>query len=420
MQRKTTALVMMVGMLGGVAGAWGQIDPPPGPVTGTMKPLTEVEPRTALSAANTPGDAQAVFVISKPGSYYLASNLVVPGGKSGIRIEADDVSIDLLGFSVSGGLKGVTASTLHTGVEIRNGSFRGADYGVFLPDNMGAHVVVRDVRVADMAFNGIYLGEYSSVIGCSVSGTVGTGILVGNDGSVLDSGVSGCGGGILASQRAMIVRCRSTATASDGIRAGLSSRMESCVVVSSGGDGFDVISNSSLTDCTVTASAVGFNVTGVGSTLTGCRANSNTSHGFKLTDENELQDCVADRNILTGISAGAACVVTDCKARRNGTQGIIIGTNSVLTGSYATMNGQAGNYTGIWINGNDCRVENNQSTWNDFGFYSTGTDNILARNTARGNSTNFDIAAGNEVAPILLNPGSNGYAGSTAWSNIAY
>ena len=48
---------------------------PPGPPAPTMKTLDQVEPRTPVSAATTPGDATALYVISQPGSYYLTGNI---------------------------------------------------------------------------------------------------------------------------------------------------------------------------------------------------------------------------------------------------------------------------------------------------------------------------------------------------------
>src|SRR5690606_34458615 len=80
----------------------GPLNPPAGPITPTHKPLGELEPRTALSEANTPGDASAVFVISQPGSYYLTADLVVPANRTAIRIDASDVTIDLNGFAIRG------------------------------------------------------------------------------------------------------------------------------------------------------------------------------------------------------------------------------------------------------------------------------------------------------------------------------
>ncbi len=53
----------------------------------TNKTPQEAEPRTPLSAANTPG------------SCYLTENLVVPAGMSGTRLEAKLIHIDLNGFT---------------------------------------------------------------------------------------------------------------------------------------------------------------------------------------------------------------------------------------------------------------------------------------------------------------------------------
>ena len=39
----------------------GPLDPPVGPITPTFKTLTEVEPRIAINATNTPGDLNNLF-----------------------------------------------------------------------------------------------------------------------------------------------------------------------------------------------------------------------------------------------------------------------------------------------------------------------------------------------------------------------
>src|SRR6187397_293339 len=91
------ALVVACGLLFA-----GPMDPPAGPVTSTYKTLTEVEPRTAINAVNTPGDAQNVFRITQPGSYYLTGNVIAAGGKHGITVTVSNVTIDLNGFALDG------------------------------------------------------------------------------------------------------------------------------------------------------------------------------------------------------------------------------------------------------------------------------------------------------------------------------
>ena len=89
--------------------AQGSLTAPAAPAP-TMKTLNQVEPRLELNGANTPGDADSIYKITQPGSYYLSGNLIGASGKHGIEIAARDVSLDLNGFAltgVAGSLNGV-------------------------------------------------------------------------------------------------------------------------------------------------------------------------------------------------------------------------------------------------------------------------------------------------------------------------
>ncbi|HRJ49802.1 MAG TPA: hypothetical protein PKU91_04680, partial [Phycisphaerales bacterium] len=89
-------------VIGAMAVSAGPLDPPAGPVAGTYKTLTEVEPRIAINAVNTPGGANSLFRITQPGSYYLTGNITGVIGKHGIEIAASGVTIDLMGFDLQG------------------------------------------------------------------------------------------------------------------------------------------------------------------------------------------------------------------------------------------------------------------------------------------------------------------------------
>lgn len=112
----------------------------PGP---TFRTLTEIEPRVAIRRTTTP----APLVISEAGSYYLTAD--VPSlGQGGIRIDADNVQLDLNGFSVSEGtiLQGGAGITINgTNITLSNG---------FVHDNDGAGILCaagnRHVRLVDM------------------------------------------------------------------------------------------------------------------------------------------------------------------------------------------------------------------------------------------------------------------------------
>src|SRR5437870_4522683 len=93
---RSIALVVVAGVLCTIVSLHaGDLNPPPGPVTPTMKTLTEVEPRTAISAVNTPGDGDSLFKITQAGSYYLIGNAQGAAGKTGIEVTASHVTIDL-------------------------------------------------------------------------------------------------------------------------------------------------------------------------------------------------------------------------------------------------------------------------------------------------------------------------------------
>ena len=89
----------------------GDLNPPPGPVSRTMKPLDAIDPRTVVN--DLPGADIAVHLIDQPGQYVLTRDIVGEPGKHGILVIADgDVTIHLNGFSlvgVPGSLDGINS-----------------------------------------------------------------------------------------------------------------------------------------------------------------------------------------------------------------------------------------------------------------------------------------------------------------------
>lgn len=175
----------------------GPLDPPAGPITSTQKPLSEIEPRTAVNATNTPSNAVAHFVISKPGSYYLTGNLKV-AKPIGVQIVSPDVTLDLNGFAII--LEGVNASTAVSGysdgqntyphIVVRNGVVSGAftESGI---DVDGSGCVVEDVVVSGTKGAGISISYNSRITRCTADACE-TGFSLGAGSSLVDSNATNC------------------------------------------------------------------------------------------------------------------------------------------------------------------------------------------------------------------------------------
>lgn len=100
---------------------------PPGPPAPTFKTLSEIEPRQIIVANQEVIEA---IVISAPGSYYLGESITAIPDNNAITITADNVTLDLNGFTVSGNLEvadGIGILVNGDNVTIKNGNVQYAD-----------------------------------------------------------------------------------------------------------------------------------------------------------------------------------------------------------------------------------------------------------------------------------------------------
>ena len=206
----------------------GPLDPPPGPINSTGKTITEVEPRTVINSTNTPGDANSAFKITRSGSYYLAQDYLILGlfdDIHAIEIEADNVTIDFNGFTLtglSGALNGIYTSEGqdYEGITIRNGTIQSFDYGIKLDRNNGTDVVIENMRVVNNDLGGIYLTS-GHVRNCIVKDNENAGLVVTSDAIVEGCTVSNnIGHGIDVGTNAIIRDCIVRSNLSDGVQVG--------------------------------------------------------------------------------------------------------------------------------------------------------------------------------------------------------
>jgi parallel beta-helix repeat protein len=415
--------------------AQGALVPSAGPAE-TMKTLQQIEPRTDI--ATLAGSSSAAHVISQSGSYYLTGNIQAALNKHGIIISADNVAIDLAGFSLIGAGKAV-GSTGHgisalsrRNITVRNGTIRefrqegiNANNGTglvaekLIVENCGsagihgyANVIVRECQCRENAGYGILANGTLLADRCMADGNTSIGIGASGDGSVIRG-------------------CVAQNNGSTGISVGSASTITDCTTRENGGTGISAGAGSSLNNCTAYYNDSNFGMfVSDGSVLQGCTANYNTgtsthSYGIYAASACSVIACTARFNNNTntqgtgstgaGIYASSASTVAHCSARYNEGDGIRVSDDTTVMSNTSANNGNGGTGAGIHATGSDNRVDSNNVANNDYGIHVSTNGNLVVRNSASGNSTNYEIATGNDTGTIQTTP-----VGAGAWDNFQF
>lgn len=384
----------------------GPLNPPGGAVSSTYKTLTEVEPRTVINATNTPGDADSVFKITQPGSYYLAGSITGVSGKHGIEIVASGVTLDLMGYEIvgaAGSQDGVsaTASGLRR-IVVQNGSVR--NWGAMGVDLVTQHAVdclVENLTLTSNATAGLALGDTSIAQRCVVSDNGSTGLVAANSCTLSDCTVSYNGvQGISAQSGAVVRHCTAYSNVGPGIKVGRASTITNCSSSSNLSWGFLTDEGCSVTNSTASNNADGFSV-GPGGVVTACAAESNGNTGFYIAGGGTIQQCTARNNGQAGIYLAFRCLALSNTSELNG-------------------GGGGGNSIGIFTPSSGNRIEGNSCNANSYGILVNGQNNILVRNTCSGNTTNWSLGSNNVFGPIVdrRSPGNGSVSGNSAASSL--
>jgi hypothetical protein len=126
------------------------------------------------------------YIITKPGFYYFTGNLTYSGTGDAISIRADNVILDLMGFSLTGAGKTISSCGINpnfnyndiacNNVEIRNGTVSGFGAGVV---GAGASERVNRITALNNTYGIWVAGGNPSIEGCTCSSN-DRGILVGS------------------------------------------------------------------------------------------------------------------------------------------------------------------------------------------------------------------------------------------------
>jgi len=341
--------------------AQGPLTPPGAPGV-TMKTLQQIEPRTPISSAP--------YVITAPGAYYLTTNLVSAG--HGIVVQAPNVTLDLMGFTVSG-------------------DGESGDYGIYLQGS--AEVPLSGVTVCNGRVEGFHFGLYAAYLSHSrlealqVTRNTAAGMLF-----------SGVGGSACSGNR--ITACTLSRNATFGLY----------VQCQSGGS----IQGNVIADCEMADNSnVGlrlYNATG-------------GSHG-----ENRVERCVLRNNLSSGImmTAVSNTVIEACTVSGQAGRGIEMELSNHNTGMGCLIVKNTGSAGILVSQGKGNRIEGNRVIDNggqsDRGIWTSISEkNLIVRNICIGQASNYDLDTDDTYGPIVTDTGelSAGTAAAHPWANFS-
>jgi len=267
----------------------GNLEPPSGPAP-TMKSLQEIYDKVAIGTEIT----SLPRTIYSSGFYYITQDLTCPSSSNCITIAADNVTLDLMGFSLIG--PGGTGSYYNgvrmfgrTNVEIRNGTVMNfPDSGIYVNGGEGLRIInvravsnerygffvyskgnlIKDCTALSNRLHGFYIGEGSTVTGNTAHDNISHGI-----GVLWGSTVSG-----------------NTAfgNRSNGISAGSGSTVIGNTAYDNSGHGIYALT---------------------GSTVIGNTTNNNSDHGIFLFGNNLADQNTAINNAQGNINSCPTCTI---------------------------------------------------------------------------------------------------------------
>jgi hypothetical protein len=336
------------------------------------------------------------YDVDQPGSYVVTENLTGSAASNGITISADDVTIDLNGFALTGvpnSKDGISAGSNYENIKILNGSIQ--NWGEDGIDISGVtNAIVRELRVSHNADDGMRVGYASRVSDCTLLENTHDG-LVAQNGSIVARCVArdNSDSGLVVGNGCTVRDSVSRQNSADGISAGEGSTVVACTTRSNGDNGIQV---------------------GRGSLVTTSVGYANDDNGIWVNGAGgSVINCSVFGNSLYGIRVGDGCSIMSCTASGNAMDSFYVSSNCYVFGN----NSFEATNSGFRVAGDRNRIDRNHATHGATGYSVTGSDNLIIRNSASGNSgTSYSIGGGNDAGGLETDPSA---ASAGPWDNFS-
>jgi parallel beta-helix repeat protein len=371
----------------------GDLNPPLGPVTPTMKSLQDHDPRIPIDTL--PGDVLSTHVISTPGNYFLRADITGIASRRGISVQSDRVTIDLNGFRLIGGansLDGITDEDLpfneKANLVIRNGFIDGwGGSGIVF---VNTSVNITNVVAENNTISGFSMNK-SILSGCRAVGNGMFGFSVTMSTMRQCSAFDNTQDGIRASSFSTIADCVARGNTGHGIFLAQESSARSSASSQNDGAGFSLVQACQTSDCTASFNDLSGFLLSNRSIVRGCTAAFNMMHGFEAVNQHPcvIDSCMATGNTLNGVDVQVASTITGTTASSNGGSGIQFAGGCTIRSCTAFDNGAIGfdsESPGSTVR--DCSALNNTGA----GFESFNCN--LYDSIATGNAIGIECAGG--------------------------
>lgn len=286
--------------------------------------VIEINQTLALGGGVITGDAPGFPVsIDEPGSYVLTSNLTTaalddPTATTAIVVSADNVTLDMNGFSISG----PTVCSCSTATSCTPTGTAG---GIEVSSLAVSGLTVFNGSIAGMPDRGVQAGRNARIYQLTVSGNGNTGATAGAN-SLFERVISTCNGaaGVVLTADGTAEAITAQSNKLSGIEVGTGAVVGSSTSNENGGAGI---------------------MGGSGSAVHDSSAQGNLGAGIVVGPDGTVRGNATSGNFLAGFSVTGASLVSENKATNNTGVGFSLSPGSGYQGNIASGN-SAGTITG--------------------------------------------------------------------------